>query len=91
MSAVKDRLGALRNVPLPLEFVPVMLAANVLLSVTERARKARRDGEKGAVSIEQAIITIAVIAFAVVVLTAIGLVVKNLAGEVKTPTVPNGK
>ena len=88
MSTVKDRLGALRNVPLPLEFLPVAAAAGLFYSVTERARKARKDGEKGAVSIEQAIITIAVIAFAILIVGSIFVVVNNLNGQIQTPTVP---
>jgi Flp pilus assembly pilin Flp len=91
MSTVKDRLGALGNVPLPLEFLPVVLAADLFQSVTERARRARRDGEKGAVSIEQAIITIAVIAFAILIIGSIYAVVGNLNKQITTPTVPGPK
>jgi len=88
MSTVKDRLGVLRSMPLPLELLPVVAAAQLLHSVTERARKARDEGEKGAVSIEQAIITIAVIAFAILIVGAIYKVVTGLSGQISTPTVP---
>lgn len=91
MTAMKDRLGALRSVPMPLGFLPLMLAANAFQSVTDRARRAREDGEKGAVSIEQAIITIAVIAFAILIIGSIWAVVQNLNGQITTPTVPGPK
>jgi len=88
MSTVKDRLGVLRSMPLPLELLPVVAAAQLLHSVTERARKARDEGEKGAVSIEQAIITIAVIAFAILIVGSIWVVVKQLNSQVSVGTVP---
>jgi TRAP-type mannitol/chloroaromatic compound transport system permease small subunit len=91
MNAVKSRIGALREMSLPVEFLPVLMVANVYYSVTERARTARQDGERGAVSIEQAIITIAVVAFALVILAAIALLVKNVTAGIDTaPTVPKG-
>ena len=87
MSVVKDRLGALRGALAPLEFLPV-LAVTMMQSVSDRARKARKDGEKGAVSIEQAIITIAVIAFAILIVGSIWVVVKQLNSQVSVGTVP---
>lgn len=91
MNAIKKPLEALKELTLPMEFLPLIMAENIFYSVTERARKAKQDGEKGAVSVEQAIITIAVIAFALVVLGAISLVVKALTAQITTPTVPNGQ
>jgi ABC-type Fe3+ transport system permease subunit len=89
MSTVKDRLGALRSVPLPLGIPPVVVATSLFYSVTERARRARRDGERGAVSIEQAIITIAVIAFALLIMGTIWITVKSLNGQIdQAPAVP---
>ena len=88
MSVVKDRLGALRGALAPLEFLPVLAAVTMMQSVTDRARKARKDGEKGAVSIEQAIITIAVIAFAILIVGSIWVVVKQLNSQVSVGTVP---
>ena len=89
MTTLRNRLDTVADASL--RHPEVVVAASLYYSVTERARAARKNGDKGAVSIEQAIITIAVIAFAIVVLTAISLVVKNLTAKVKTPTVPNGK
>jgi len=87
MSVVKDRIGALRGALVPLEFLPV-LAVTMMQSVSDRARKARKDGEKGAVSIEQAIITIAVIAFAILIVGSIWVVVQQLNSQVSVGTVP---
>ncbi|WP_152645775.1 hypothetical protein [Streptacidiphilus albus] len=81
MNAMKSRLGAMAD--LPMTYLPVAMAANLYYSVTARAREARRDGEKGAVSIEQALITVAVIAFALVVLAAIAVVVGNVTTKVQ--------
>ncbi|MBC3841772.1 hypothetical protein GXW82_20775 [Streptacidiphilus sp. 4-A2] len=91
MNAMKNRLGALWNQAVPLEFLPVLLATNLVHSVTERTKKAREDGERGAVSIEQALITIAVIAFAVLILGSIYAVVTKLNGQITTPPVPGTK
>jgi len=88
MTRVKDRLGALRSVPLPSQFPPVVAAASLYYSATERARKAREEGDRGAVSIEQAIITIAVIAFAILIVGSIWVVVQNLNGQISSPPVP---
>jgi heme/copper-type cytochrome/quinol oxidase subunit 2 len=91
MNAVKSRIGALREMSLPVEFLPVLMVANVYHSVTERARAAREDGERGAVSIEQAIITIAVVAFALVILVAIAALVANVTGQInQAPVIPKG-
>ncbi len=90
MNAVKSRLGTLAD--LPMELLPVVMAANVFYSVTARARAARRSGEKGAVSIEQALITVAIIAFALVVLGGIAVVVGKVTNNVKNApvAVPTG-
>ncbi len=88
MKTVKNHLDTLAD--RSLEFPEAVAATSLYYTVTSRARRAREDGERGAVSIEQAIITIAVIAFAIVILAVISTVVHNLAGQVTTPSVPDG-
>lgn len=89
MSTWKNRWDAAANASLA--YPEVLALASVYYTVTERSRAVRKSEEKGAVSIEQAIITIAVIAFAIVVLLAISAVVKTEAGNVQAPpTIPNG-
>ncbi|QMU68874.1 hypothetical protein [Streptacidiphilus sp. P02-A3a] len=81
MKTVKNQLDTLAD--RSLAHPEVVIAASAYYKVTARARAAREEGEKGAVSIEQAIITVAVIAFALLIMAGIATVVHNLSGQIK--------